>query len=186
MGNLFVVSGPAGVGKGTLVARVMEAMPNAWLSVSATTRTPRPGEVDGVHYRFLSDQEFDELVANDGFLEWAQVHTARYGTPRDSVIEHMDNGEQVILEIDVQGAFQVKEKMPACHLIFVEPPSLTELRSRLEGRGTEAPDVVDKRMQVAEVELARKKEYDYTLVNDDLDEATADLLAIIQSFADED
>ena len=136
--------------------------------------------MDGVHYRFLSEEEFDEMVEQDGFLEWANVHTARYGTPRSTVEEHMAMGQQVILEIDVQGALQVKEKMPSCHLVFIEPPSMEELRRRLEERGSESLDVIDARMKVAEVELSQKMKYDMALVNDDLDEACRQLVEYIE------
>lgn len=184
-GNLFVISGPSGAGKGTLVARVLQRIPDAWVSVSATTRSPRPGEVEGIHYYFMDDDEFDRLIDEDGFLEWADVHTARYGTPRKSVEEHIAQGKQVILEIDVQGGFQVREKMPDAHLVFIEPPSIEELRARLVGRGTESEDVIDARMKVAAVELSQKMKYDYVLVNDDLDRATDELVECIESYASE-
>ena len=178
-GNLFVISGPSGAGKGTLVARVLQRVPRSWVSVSATTRLPRPGEKDGVHYYFLTDDEFDRLIEDDGFLEWAHVHSARYGTLVESVREHMSDGWQVLLEIDVQGGLQVKEKIPEAHLVFVDPPSIEELRRRLEGRGTEPQDVVDARMRVAEVEIAQKMKYDFVLVNDNLRTATDELVAYI-------
>jgi len=182
-GNLFVISGPSGAGKGTLVSRVLNRIPDAWVSVSATTRAPRPHEIDGIHYYFLDDAEFDRLVAADGFLEWANVHTARYGTLRRSVEDHIAKGEQVILEIDVQGGFQVKKKMPECHLVFIEPPSLEELQARLFHRGTESEDVIAARMKVAELELSQKMKYDIRLVNDNLEEATNQLVAYIESQA---
>lgn len=182
-GNLFVISGPSGAGKGTLVSRVLKRIPDAWVSVSATTRSPRPHEVDGVHYFFLDDAEFDRLIEADGFLEWANVHTARYGTLRRSVEEHIAKGDQVILEIDVQGGFQVKDKMPECHLVFIEPPSLAELRARLVHRGTESEDVIAARMKVAELELSQKMKYDIRLVNDNLEKATDQLVAYIENQA---
>ena len=126
-GNLFVLSGPSGAGKGTLVKRVLERVPDAWLSVSDTTRSPREGEIDGVHYFFVDDAEFDQLVETGGFLEWARVHENRYGTPRARVEEHMAKGGQVLLEIDVQGGFQIREQIPEAHLVFIEPPSLEVL-----------------------------------------------------------
>ena len=183
-GNLFVISGPSGAGKGTLVARLLDAVDDAWVSVSVTTRSPRPGEIDGIHYFFASDEEFDRLVADDGLLEWANVHGCRYGTPRKTVEEHIANGEQVILEIDVQGAFQVRESMPGARLIFIEPPSLEVLEARLRGRGTETEDVIEKRMKTALLELSRKMEYDIRLVNDDLDVATSELIAYIDEQAE--
>ena len=126
-GNLFVLSGPSGAGKGTLVKRVLERVPDAWLSVSDTTRSPREGEIDGVHYFFVDDAEFDQLVETGGFLEWARVHENRYGTPRARVEEHMAKGGQVLLEIDVQGGFQIREQIPEAHLVFIETPSIEVL-----------------------------------------------------------
>lgn len=183
-GNLFVVSGPSGAGKGTLVARIIEQIPDLWVSVSATTRAPREGEVEGLSYYFMTDAEFDDVIAEQGFLEWANVHGKRYGTLRRVVEQHIEAGEQVLLEIDVQGALQVKQTYPAAHLVFIEPPSLEELRRRLAGRGTEEEDVIEARMRVAEVELEQKMQYDYTLVNDDLDTATEQLVAYIESKAE--
>ena len=184
-GNLFVLSGPSGAGKGTLVKRVLQRIPDAWVSVSATTRQPRPGEVDGKDYFFLDQPRFDELVSQDGYLEWAHVHGNSYGTLRSRVQERMDEGAQVILEIDVQGAFQVKKAMPEAHLIFIEPPSLEELERRLRGRGTETEEVICKRMKTAEVELAQKMEYDVQVINDELERATDELVSYIGSFAND-
>ena len=185
-GNLFVISGPSGVGKGTLVARLCAMMPDdAWLSVSATTRAPREGEIDGVSYFFLDRERFEELIQADGFLEWAEYNGNYYGTPIAPVREKMAEGKQVFLEIETQGAMQVKEKMPEAHTIFIEPPSIAELRRRLVGRGTETPDVIENRIRIAKLELSRKMEYDIRLVNDDLDVATQKLAGIIAELADD-
>ncbi|HIR01491.1 MAG TPA: guanylate kinase [Candidatus Aveggerthella stercoripullorum] len=185
-GNLLVVSGPAGAGKGTLVSRLSDRVSDVWVSVSATTRAPRPGEEDGVHYFFYDDAQFDRAVAEGGMLEWAHVHGHRYGTPRATVEQKMAEGRQVVLEIDVQGAFQVREMIPQAKLIFIEPPSLEVLEARLRGRGTEAEDEVIRRMKTAEVELSRKMEYDVQLVNDDLDQATDTLVALVNTYAEQD
>lgn len=185
LGNLFVISGPSGAGKGTLLSKVIERIPDVWVSVSATTRNPRPGEEEGVHYYFLDKDHFLELVNHDGFLEWAKVHDNYYGTLKESVLEHMKAGEQVILEIDVQGALQVRNVIPEAHLVFIEPPSLEELERRLRSRGTESDDVISSRMKTAEVELAQKMEYDIQVVNDDLEQAVNELTAVINSFAND-
>ena len=183
-GNLFVISGPSGAGKGTLVARLVQEVPDAWVSVSVTTRAPREGEVDGFHYQFASTEEFQRLVDGDGLLEWATYGSNRYGTPRASVEARIAQGEQVVLEIDVQGGFQVKAKFPDAHLVFIEPPSLEELEARLRGRGTESEEAVAERMETARVELSRKMEYDIQLVNDDLDEAVRALVGYVNEQAE--
>ncbi len=182
-GNLFVISGPSGAGKGTLVARLLQLVPDTWVSISATTRNPREGEQNGVHYYFLDRSQFDKLVAEDGFLEWATYSGNSYGTLRSAVEEHIAQGEQVILEIEVQGAMQVKEKIPQAHLVFIEPPSLEILEQRLRGRGTESEEDVQKRLSTAQMELSRKNEYDYILVNDDLERAAQELADFVNTCA---
>lgn len=166
-----------------MVKALIEQVPDAWLSVSATTRKPREGEVDGKHYHFISNDQFDDLVRQDGFLEWAQVHSNKYGTPRAQVEQAIAEGKQAILEIDVQGAFQIKEKIPQSILVFIEPPSLEILEERLRGRGTETEDVIAARMSVATMELLEKIKYDIAIVNDDLDVAAKELVDFVEKQA---
>lgn len=184
-GNLFVISGPSGAGKGTLVARLLQEVPDAWLSVSATTRSPRAGELDGVNYYFMSREEFERLIEQEGFLEWAEYSGNCYGTPYESVANATREGKQVILEIDVQGAFQVRQRIPDAHLVFIEPPSFEELEHRLRGRGTEDEETITRRLEAARVELSRKEEYDIQLVNDDLETAVEQLVAYVNKQAEE-
>ena len=184
-GNLFVVSGPSGAGKGTLVARLLQEVPDAWLSVSATTRSPREGERDGVSYYFMDRDRFMEIARGGGFLEWAEYSGNCYATPYESVMQHVGEGKQVILEIDVQGALQVRDRIPDAKLVFIEPPSLSELERRLRGRGTEDEETVQKRLAAAEVELSRKEEYDIQLVNDDLEATVRELVAYVNEQAEE-
>lgn len=182
-GNLFVISGPSGVGKGTLVAQIMQKLPNAWLSVSATTRKPREDEVDGVSYFFLEEDDFLKRIETQGMLEWAKFNAHYYGTPLQSVVEHMEKGEQVILEIEVQGAFQVKERIPQARLVFIEPPSLEILEQRLRGRGTESEEQIAKRLRIAQDEMKMRDRYDKRIVNDNLDSALSELLSYIEDEA---
>ena len=183
-GNLFVISGPSGAGKGTLVKLLAERVDDVWLSVSCTTRKPREGEVEGVSYFFKTDEEFQQLVDEGGLLEWATYSGNRYGTPKRVVEQHIASGDQVILEIDMQGAFQVRDIMPDAHLVFIEPPSWEVLEQRLRGRGTETEDVILRRLDAARVELSRKMEYDYRLVNDELDVAANELVAYVNNLAE--
>jgi len=177
--RLTVLSGPSGVGKSTVVAHMRKAHPEVWLSVSATTRKPRPGEKDGVHYFFVTDDEMDKLIANGELLEWAEFAGNRYGTPRAAVIERLERGEPVLLEIDLQGARQVRETMPDAQLVFLAPPSWEELVRRLIGRGTEAPEVIERRLDAAKVELAAEPEFDVTLVNTSVEDVARELLALM-------
>ncbi len=182
-GSLFIVSGPSGAGKGTLVRALLDRVSHVWLSVSATTRSPRPGEVDGEHYVFISAGEFERLVAGNGLLEWAEVHGNRYGTLRSVVEERIERGEIVVLEIDPQGAAQVKQAMPESVLVFIEPPTFDELRRRLEKRGSETPEQIERRLRTAREELAIAGTYDYVIINDDVEQATDELAAIVTTCA---
>ena len=179
-GRLVVVAGPTAVGKGTVVARIRELHPEVRFSVSATTRAPRPGEVDGVHYFFVSDHEFDELVASGQMLEWALVHGQnRYGTPRKPIEEALRNGNSIILEIDIQGARKVKKAMPEAILVFLLPPSWDELVRRLTTRGTESPEEQARRLETAKVEFEAQYEFDETVVNDDVDTAAEAVVSLM-------
>lgn len=184
IGNLFIVSGPSGAGKGTLVQEVLKRVSDAWVSVSVTTRPPRPGEVPGEHYFFVSPEAFENLVADGELLEWAEVHGNRYGTPRSVVETMIAQGRQVILEIDPQGAFQVLDQFPDGILLFVRAPSMAELQRRLEGRASETKAQVAERMRTAERELELVGRYDHVIINDDVARATDELVRIIDSYAD--
>ena len=177
--KLFVISGPSGAGKGTLVERVRASRPDLGLTVSATTREPRAGEVDGVNYYFLTDDEFSSRVEAGDFIEWAQVHDHRYGTLASEVDRNFATGQSLILEIDVQGALAVKERFPESVLIFIEPPSLDILKERLIGRGSETPESLALRLHTAEGEMQLRDRYDEIVVNDDLSSATDELLAVL-------
>ena len=180
-GMLLVISGPSGTGKGTLIKRLMEEDPSLVFSVSATTRAPRPGEIDGVHYHFVTNDQYDELIAQEAFVEYATVHGHRYGTLRSEVYERLQRGENVVLDIDVQGALNViaseKEKVS----IFILPPSMKELRERLTGRGTETVEAVERRLHNAIWEISQKDKYEYKVINDDLEGCVRTLQAIIEA-----
>lgn len=180
--RLVVLAGPTAVGKGTVAAAVREDHPEVWISVSATTRAPRPGEVEGVHYLFVDDAEFDRLVAEDQLLEWAVVHGRhRYGTPRRPVEEALAAGRPAMLEIDLQGARQVRRTMPEALFVFLKPPSWEELVRRLVGRGTETEEERERRLATAREELAAESEFDVTVVNTEIHQAAAELVTLMRS-----
>jgi guanylate kinase len=178
--RLVVLAGPTAVGKGTVAAAVRTTHPEVWYSVSATTRAPRPGEVHGVHYWFVSEDEFDRMVAEDELLEWATVHqVARYGTPRKPVDEALAAGRPALLEIDLQGARQVRETMPGALFVFLAPPTWDELVRRLVGRGTETEEERERRLATARVELEAEREFDVTIVNREVHAAAEELVALM-------
>ncbi|MDO7866880.1 guanylate kinase [Nocardioides jiangxiensis] len=180
--RLIVLAGPTAVGKGTVAAAVREDYPEVWISVSCTTRAPRPGEVDGEHYHFVSDEEFDRMVEAGEMLEYAVVHGhAKYGTPRGPVEAALAAGRPSMLEIDLQGARQVKANMPEAQLVFLAPPSWEELVRRLVGRGTETEEQRERRLETAKVELAAETEFDVTIVNHEVHEAAAELVKLMQA-----
>ena len=180
-GKLFVISGCSGVGKGTLLKVFLEKNPQIELSISATTRKPRPGEVDGVNYFFLTKEEFETAVKNNEFLEWAEFNGNFYGTKEAYVEKKLNEGKNVILEIETRGAFQIKEKKTDVVLIFILPPSLDELEHRLRGRNTEDEAAIQNRLHEAYRELECSKKYDYCIVNDDLNQAVKELEEVICS-----
>jgi guanylate kinase len=179
MARVFVITGPSGVGKGTLIRGLMERLPRLELSVSATTRAPRPGEEDGVDYHFLSSEEFERRVQAGDFVEHADYAGRRYGTLRSELEHRVAAGAPVVLEIEVQGARQVRAAMPEAIQVFLAPPSLAALRTRLIGRGTDGNDEVQRRLEVAERELAARDEFAHVVVNDRLEEALSELVAIV-------
>lgn len=177
-GKLFVISGPSGAGKGTIIKELISQI-DVRLSISATTRKPRPGEIHGVSYYFVEKEEFMELLEKGEFLEHAQVYENFYGTPKTKVLEQLDQGHDVILEIDIQGAMKVKEVFPKAVFIFILPPSMSELRRRITGRGSETEDVIDLRMSKTLSELSFIDQYDYCVVNGQVQEAVNRVKAII-------
>lgn len=178
--RVFVITGPSGVGKGSLISRLRERIPELELSTSATTRSPRPGERHGTDYHFLDPEEFDRRVAAGEFLEHAAYSGNRYGTLRSEVERRIEAGHPVVLEIEVQGARQIRDTMPEAVQVFIAPPALASLRERLEGRGTDSPEAIAARLEVAEGELAARDEFHHRVVNDDLERAIGELELIVR------
>ena len=178
-GRLVVLAGPSAVGKSTVVQRLRELVPNLYFSVSVTTREPRPGEVDGRDYFFVSKTDFQRYIDNNELLEWADIHGGlqRSGTPREPVIAAMKAGRPVLVEVDLAGARQIRHSMPDAQLVFLAPPSWDVLVDRLVGRGTESPDVIERRLQTALAELQAQSEFDRIIVNDDLEDAVSELIS---------
>jgi guanylate kinase len=174
-----VLAGPSGVGKGAIVSRLMAARPDLELSTSATTRPPRPDEAHGRHYLFVEPEAFDRLVAAGGLLEWAEIFGNRYGTPREPVERALAGGRTVLVEIDVQGARQIRGAVPDAYLVFIKPPSLEELERRLRTRDTETDEQLERRLAKASDELAAEPEFDVSVVNDQLDEAAREVIGIV-------
>ena len=179
MARLIVLSGPSGVGKSSVIARALVDSPHTWLSVSVTTRTPRAGEREGVDYFFTDRATFADMVRAGQLLEWATFAGNDYGTPREPVLQHLAAGEAVLLEIDVQGAMQVRSAMPEAMLVFLAPPSPEHLQARLAGRGTESPDQLTARLSAAHSELAAASQFDRIVVNDDVERAAAELVSLL-------
>jgi guanylate kinase len=180
--RVFVITGPSGVGKGTLIRGLLERLPELELSVSATTRRPRPGETHGEDYWFLSDEEFDRRLAEGDFVEHAEYSGRRYGTLRSELERRLDGGIPAVLEIEVQGARQVREAMPEAVQVFIAPPSVDALRARLVGRGTDAAEDVERRLRVAESELAAQDEFAHVVVNDRLEDAVDELARTVRHY----
>jgi guanylate kinase len=179
--GLTVLSGPTAVGKGTVVTRLAEEHPEIFVSVSVTTRAPRPGEIEGVHYHFVSEEEFDALIAEGALLEWAIVHGQhRYGTPRAPVARAIAAGRPALLEIDLQGARQVRENWPDARFVFLAPPSWEELVRRLIGRGTESAAQRERRLETARAEMAAQQEFDFVVVNCEIGQAAKELVALVR------
>jgi guanylate kinase len=180
-GSLIVVTGPSGAGKGTVLKKVLAALPDVYYSVSATTRAPREGEQNGVHYHFLTREQFETLIAQDRLLEHAEYAGNYYGTPADPADEQLARGGDVLLEIELQGALQIRKKRPEALMVFLAPPSFAELERRLRGRGTESEEKIERRLAIARRECASLGEFEYVVVNDDPDAAAERLCCIIRA-----
>ena len=171
LGNLTVLTGPSGVGKGTIVKKILDSHSDVWLSISATTRKPRTGEIEGQHYFFLEKKNFQEIIDKEGFLEWASFSNNFYGTPKKIVNEKIEQGNNVLLEIELEGARQIRRSFPDALQIFIAPPNLSELEKRIRGRGTETEDAIRNRLAIAKKELIAKKEFDAVVINEDIEKA---------------
>lgn len=180
-GLLVVLSGPSGSGKGTLIKRVREQYENIRFSISATTRKPREGEIDGKNYFFITTDQFKSMIENDKLVEWVEYCGNYYGTPREYVEESTSQGFDIVLEIEVEGALNIIKRYPECVSIFILPPSFEELRRRIEGRGTEKPDVIDRRLERAKKELEFVNHYDYVVINDNIEEAASEIVNILSA-----
>ncbi len=180
-GKLFIISGPSGAGKGTICNEILNMMPDVFVSVSMTTRNPRPGEVPDVSYHFVSKDQFEKIIKEDGFFEYANVHSNYYGTPKAPVMEQIEKGNDAILEIDVQGALQVKEVYPEAVTIFILPPSMEELKNRIVGRGTETEETIKLRLKNAIGEISCVDKYDYAVLNDQLEIAVEQVASVMKA-----
>ncbi|NMO00437.1 guanylate kinase [Gordonia sp. TBRC 11910] len=185
-GRLIVLVGPSAVGKSTVVKRVRERLPELFFSVSVTTRAARPGEVDGRDYHFISDAEFDAMIADDRLLEWAEIHGGlqRSGTPRQPVLDALAAGKPVLVEVDLEGAANVVAQLPEAHTVFLSPPTWDDLVARLTGRGTETPEKIARRLETARIEMASKDDFDRVLVNREVDQVAIELVSLLVGPAD--
>ena len=181
LNKLIIITGPSGVGKGTVVKELLDKDKDIWLSISATTRDPRMGEIDGKNYYFISDEKFKDMIDKKEFLEWAQFAGNYYGTPLSTVNEKIEKGFIVLLEIEVEGAKQIKEKFPESLSIFLLPPSKEELEKRIRNRGTEKEEAIDRRLSRANYEIASSNQFDFVLTNHDVDETVKEVFKIIKS-----
>ncbi len=180
LGNLTVLTGPSGVGKGTIVRKILAKHSDVWLSISATTRQVREGEIDGQHYFFLENKEFQKIIENEGFLEWALFSNNFYGTPKKTVKEKIEEGTNVLLEIELEGARQIRKSYPDALQIFLLPPDLAELEKRIRGRGTESEESIRDRLEIAKKEINASKEFDAVVINEDIDQAFREIEILME------